>query len=128
LVRRERVTLLRAVSAGRREADGEDLAAGRWSGVVDRTGGPGGSGCCGAYRAWPFDGISPAPINSLALDFADIANIASEIPGPSIVRETVSDEEYRTALVAHGLPEVMADALSSLYKGPETRGHEGCFE
>ena len=69
-----------------------------------------------------FDGISRPLTSSQTLDFADIAKIASEILGRGIVRETVSDEEYRTALIAHGLPEAMADVLPSLYKA--ARAHE----
>lgn len=63
-----------------------------------------------------FDGISPPLTSSQALDFAEIAKIASEILGRDAVRETVSDEQYRTVLISHGLPEVMADGLGSLYK------------
>ena len=68
-----------------------------------------------------FDGISPPLTSSQVLDFADIAKIASEILGRDIVRETVSDEEYRTALILHGLPEMMADALGTLYTAARAR-------
>lgn len=68
-----------------------------------------------------FEGISP-PLTSLqTLDFAGIAQIASELLGRDIVRETVSDEAYRTALISHGLPEVMADGLGSLYTASRAR-------
>lgn len=63
-----------------------------------------------------FDGISPPLTGSQALDFTDLAKIASEILGRNITRQTISDEEYRTGLISHGLPEVMADALGTLYK------------
>ncbi len=69
-----------------------------------------------------FDGISPPLTGSHTLDFADIAKMASEILGRDIIRETVSDEEYRTTLISHGLPEMMADGLGSLYKA--SRAHE----
>ena len=68
-----------------------------------------------------FDGISPPLTSSQVLDFADIAKIASEILGRKIVRETISDEEYRMSLISHGLPEVMADGLGSLYKAGRAR-------
>jgi len=68
-----------------------------------------------------FDGISPPLTSSQALDFADIAKIASEILGRNIVREMVSDEDYRTTLISQGLPEVMADGLGSLYKASRAR-------
>ena len=63
-----------------------------------------------------FDGISPPLTSSKALNFADIARIASEILGQTIVRKTTTDEEYRTSLISHGLPEFMADGLGGLYK------------
>ncbi len=68
-----------------------------------------------------FDGISPPFTSSQALDFADIAKIGSEILGRTVVRETTSDEEYRTSLISHGLPEVMADGLGGLYKASRAR-------
>ena len=68
-----------------------------------------------------FDGISPPLTSSQALDFADIAKIASEILGRKLTREMVSDEDYRAALISHGLPEVMADGLGSLYKAARAR-------
>ena len=68
-----------------------------------------------------FDGISPPLTSAHTLDFADIAMIASEIFGRDIVRETISAEEYRTALILHGLPERMADALGTLYKAAQAR-------
>ncbi len=68
-----------------------------------------------------FDGISPPLTSRQTLDFGDIAKMASEILGRDIVRETVSDEEYRTALLSQGLPEVMAATLGSLYKASRAR-------
>ena len=68
-----------------------------------------------------FDGISPPLTSSQALDFAGIAKIASEILGRNIARETISDEDYRSGLISHGLPEVMADGLGSLYKAARAR-------
>lgn len=55
-----------------------------------------------------FDGISPPLTGSQALDFADIAAIASQLLGRPCVRETISDEVYRAGLVEHGLPAFMA--------------------
>ncbi len=68
-----------------------------------------------------FDEISPPLTSSHTLDFADIAKLASEILGRNIVRETVSDQEYRTALISHGVPETMAEGLGSLYKAGRAR-------
>lgn len=63
-----------------------------------------------------FDGISPPLTSEASLDFTNIAQIISEILGRPIVRKTISDEAYRTSLLSHGLPEVMADGLGGLYK------------
>ncbi len=68
-----------------------------------------------------FDGVSPPLTNSRTLDFADVAKIASEILGRDIERETISDEEYRMTLISHGLPNVMADALGTLYNAARAR-------
>ena len=68
-----------------------------------------------------FDGISPPLTGAETLDFADIAEMASAILGSLIVRETISDEEYRKGLIAHGLPEMMADALGTLYTASRAR-------
>ena len=68
-----------------------------------------------------FDGISPPLTGSQTLDFADVAKIASEILGRDVVRETVSDEAFRAALISHGVPEGMADGLGSLFKAARAR-------
>ena len=68
-----------------------------------------------------FDGVSPPLTDSRTLDFADVAKIASEILGRDIERETISDEEYRMTLISHGLPNVMADALGTLYNAARAR-------
>ena len=68
-----------------------------------------------------FDGISPPLTGSQVLDFADIAKIASEILRRDVVRETVSDQDYRAGLTAHGIPEAMADAYGTLYKAARAR-------
>ncbi len=62
-----------------------------------------------------FDGITPPLTSAQALDFADVARIASEILGRDIARETVSDDDYRASLISHGLPETMADLFLTLY-------------
>ena len=68
-----------------------------------------------------FDGGSPPLTISTLLDFTDIAQTLSEILGRTIVRKAMSDEAYRTSLLAHGLPEVMADGLGGLYKASRAR-------
>lgn len=62
-----------------------------------------------------FDGISPPLTNNEALDFAAIAGIASAVLDRPVTRETIDDEAYRAGLIAHGLPEVMAHALGTLF-------------
>lgn len=68
-----------------------------------------------------FDGISPPLTGASMLDFAAIAQLASEIQGHPVRREQISDEAYRAGLVAHGLPEAMAAALGTLYQAARAR-------
>ena len=68
-----------------------------------------------------FDGITPALTASEALDFADIARLASEILKRDVKRIVVSDDEYRTAQLSHGFPELMVDMLGSLFRATRAR-------
>ena len=88
---------------------------------MDRSPGPRVPTVAALTQASLFDWISSPLTSSHTLDFADIAKIASEILGRNIVRETVSDEDYQTAAMSHGLPEVMADGLGILYKAARAR-------
>jgi NAD(P)H dehydrogenase (quinone) len=63
-----------------------------------------------------FDGISPPLTGSQKLNFNDIVKLASKLLGRIISRETISDDDYRTGLISHGLSNEMADGLGSLYK------------
>ena len=62
------------------------------------------------------DGISPPLTARACLDFSETAAIASGLLGRPCIRETISDETYKVALIAQGVPEFMADALGSHYK------------
>jgi uncharacterized protein YbjT (DUF2867 family) len=62
-----------------------------------------------------LDGVSPPLTAAEALDLADIAAIASELAGRPITRATVTDEEYRAALVSRGVPEPQADMLVGMF-------------
>lgn len=62
-----------------------------------------------------LDGITPALTASEALDLAAVAEIASELTGQPIRRVMVSDDEFRSRLVAHGTPEPVVDMLSGFY-------------
>ena len=68
-----------------------------------------------------FDGTSPPLTSSETLDFADIARLSSEILGRDVLRETVSDDDYRASLIAHGLPEKMAAMFLTLYTAARAR-------
>lgn len=58
-----------------------------------------------------FDGITPPLASPDALDFAALAQIASEIVGEPVTREVIADDAFRTSLVTSGLPEPMADGV-----------------
>lgn len=62
-----------------------------------------------------FDGVTPALTGPVAVDLAEVAAIASEVTGRPIRRVVVSDDDYRAGLVAHGLPEHVADLLVGMF-------------
>ena len=63
-----------------------------------------------------LDGITPPLTASEAFTMADLAAIASELTGRDIRRVVVSDEEWRNAKVAEGVPAPMAEALLGMYR------------
>ncbi len=62
-----------------------------------------------------LDGITPALTGSEMLDLAGIAEIVSELTGRPIRRVVVSDDEFRSRLVARGTPEPAIDMLLGFY-------------
>ena len=70
-----------------------------------------------------LDGITPALTGSEALDLAGVAEIVSEVTGRPIRRVVVSDEEFRSRLVAQGSPESMAN----MYLGYFAASRQGEF-
>lgn len=63
-----------------------------------------------------FDGISPALTAPEAFTLTDLAAIASEMTGREIKRIVVSDDEWRDAKVAAGVPAPMADVLLKVFR------------
>ncbi|MBA2285734.1 MAG: NAD(P)H-binding protein [Ktedonobacteraceae bacterium] len=62
-----------------------------------------------------LDGITPALTGSEMLDLAGIAEIVSELTGRPIRRVVVSDDAFRSRLVARGTPEPAIDMLLGFY-------------
>lgn len=62
-----------------------------------------------------LDGLTPPLTGPEALDYGDIAAIASELTGRRITRITLSDEEYQSSLVARGIPEADAEVLVGVF-------------
>jgi NAD(P)H dehydrogenase (quinone) len=62
-----------------------------------------------------LDGLTPPLTGPEAFDLAGIAAIASQLSGRPITRVTVTDEQYRAGLVAHGVPGPQADMLTGLF-------------
>lgn len=60
-------------------------------------------------------GLTPPLTASHALTLADLATAASELTGRPITRITVPDAQYRSTLLAHGLPEWRADLLVGMF-------------
>jgi NAD(P)H dehydrogenase (quinone) len=57
-----------------------------------------------------------APLTgSEALDFAALADLASELTGRAVKHVVVTDEEYRAGLIEHGAPEPAADLLLGMF-------------
>lgn len=62
-----------------------------------------------------LDGITPPLTGSQALNFTDIAGIASELTGREITRITVPDDDWKSSLVSHGVPESSATLLLGMF-------------
>lgn len=62
-----------------------------------------------------FDGPTPPLTAAQALNFDDIAVIATEITGRPITRTTVTDDQFRTQLTATGVPAPVAEQLLGIF-------------
>lgn len=62
-----------------------------------------------------LDGLTPPLTASEALDLDAIAEAASKLAGREIKRVTVTDDEYRASMIAHGLPEARVDLILGLF-------------
>ena len=63
-----------------------------------------------------FEGPTP-PLTALAaVTLDEVAAIASEVAGREIKRVTISDEEWRQATIARGVPAPMAEMLLGTYR------------
>lgn len=63
-----------------------------------------------------FEGITP-PLTALAaVTLDEVAAIASEVAGREIKRVTVTDDEWRQATIARGVPAPMAEMLLGTYR------------
>ena len=63
-----------------------------------------------------IDGPTPPLTATSAITMAEIAQIASKITGRSIRHEIVSDEEWKDARIAAGLPEPYAEMLLGAFQ------------
>jgi NAD(P)H dehydrogenase (quinone) len=62
-----------------------------------------------------YDGPTPPLTSAQALDYADIAAIASEVLGKPVRRNTLSDDDLKAKMVARGAPEAAAKMALGLY-------------
>ena len=62
-----------------------------------------------------FDGPTPPLTGAEALDFGDMARIASEVTGVAITRTIISDDEMRAKVAVRGAPASAADMVVGLY-------------
>ena len=63
-----------------------------------------------------LDGITPPLAGTEAADLTALAAIASEVHGREITRVTVSEDEYRRTLVAHGTPPRFAEMFLGMFQ------------
>ena len=63
-----------------------------------------------------FDGITAPLTAAKTYTFADVAGLVSEILGREVVREVISDEEYRQNALTRGFPEPMVGMLLSMFQ------------
>jgi NAD(P)H dehydrogenase (quinone) len=63
-----------------------------------------------------LDGITPPLAGAEAVDLTALAAIASDVHGREITRVTVSEDEYRNTLVAHGTPQRFAEMFLGMFR------------
>ncbi len=63
-----------------------------------------------------WDGITPPLTASKAVTMAQVAAIASEVIGREVRHTTVTDEEWRDAKIAGGMPAMYADMLLGTFR------------
>lgn len=64
-----------------------------------------------------FDGITPPLTGPEALDFSDLAAIASQLQKKKVTHTIVNDDQMRAPLIARGIPESIIEMLLGLYIG-----------
>lgn len=62
-----------------------------------------------------YDGASPPLTGPTAVDFSQVAAIATEITGSPIRRVVISDDEYRDKLIAAGMPAHYATGMAGMF-------------
>jgi NAD(P)H dehydrogenase (quinone) len=62
-----------------------------------------------------FDGATPALTSPDALDLKDVAGILTELSGRTIHRVVADDNEWKTGLIGHGVPEEQATMLLGMF-------------
>jgi len=63
-----------------------------------------------------WDGITPPLTASQALTMAELAVLASNVTGREVRHVTVSDDEWRDAKIAAGMPAIYADMLLGTFR------------
>ncbi|MET7313532.1 SDR family oxidoreductase [Streptomyces sp. NPDC005571] len=62
-----------------------------------------------------FEGPTPPLTASAALDFGNVAEIATRVTGRPFTRTVVPDDAFREQLLAHGAPAPIADLMLSIF-------------
>ncbi|MGW3916648.1 SDR family oxidoreductase [Streptomyces sp. NPDC005070] len=62
-----------------------------------------------------FEGATPPLTASAALDFGDVAEIATRATGRPFTRTVIPDDAFHEQIVAHGTPAPIADLMLSIF-------------
>lgn len=62
-----------------------------------------------------FDGPTPSLTSSQAIDYSDVASMASDLLGKVVIRKTITDDELKVRMAARGAPEGAARMALGLY-------------
>ena len=67
-------------------------------------------------RPGVLDGVTPPLTAAETLDFSDVASILGELTGRAITRVVVGDDEWKSAVIAQGMPPAAAEFTLGMFR------------